>query len=32
MVEAIKDGVVTDRATVDRYLGTIGGEVERLSS
>jgi signal transduction histidine kinase len=31
MVEAISDRVVTDRATVDRYLGTIGGEVERLS-
>ena len=31
MVEAIDDGVVTDRATVDRYLSTIGGEVERLA-
>ncbi|HEY3109971.1 MAG TPA: HAMP domain-containing sensor histidine kinase [Chloroflexota bacterium] len=31
MVEAINDHVVTDRETVDRYLGTIGSEVERLA-
>jgi signal transduction histidine kinase len=31
MVEAIVDGVVTDEATVRRYLETIGGEVDRLS-
>ncbi len=31
MVEAVADGVVTDEATVRRYLETIGGEVGRLS-
>jgi signal transduction histidine kinase len=31
MVEAIADGVVADEETVRRYLGTIGGEVDRLS-
>jgi signal transduction histidine kinase len=31
MVEALSDRVVTDPATVDRYLSTIGGEVERLA-
>src|SRR5262249_29884909 len=31
VVEALNDRVVTDQDTVDRYLSTIGGEVERLA-
>jgi signal transduction histidine kinase len=31
MVEAINDGVVSDRETVGRYVQTIAGEVQRLS-
>lgn len=31
MVEALSDGVVTDRETSDRYLATMTHEVERLS-
>jgi signal transduction histidine kinase len=32
MVEALEDGVVEDKETVDRYHRTIGLEVERLTS
>jgi signal transduction histidine kinase len=32
MVEALEDGVVDDKATIDRYHRTIGVEVDRLSS
>jgi signal transduction histidine kinase len=32
MVEALEDGVVDDRETVDRYHRTIGVEVDRLAS
>ncbi len=32
MVEAMVDGVVADRETGDRYLATIGTEVQRLSA
>jgi signal transduction histidine kinase len=32
MVEALADGVVTDEADVQRYLGLIRGEVQHLSS
>lgn len=32
MVEALEDGVVDDRATIDRYHRTIGVEIDRLSS
>jgi signal transduction histidine kinase len=32
MVEALEDGVVDDKETVDRYHRTIGVEVERLTS
>ena len=31
MVEAITDGVVSDTATQDRYLGSISSEIQRLS-
>lgn len=31
MVEALNDGVISDKATVDRYLKTIQHETERLS-
>jgi len=31
MVESLQDGVVTDRETVERYLGTIQNEVSYLS-
>ena len=32
MVEALKDGVVTDPETVRRYLGTMQGEIGRLDA
>lgn len=32
MVEALNDGVVTDPATVQRYLRTMQGEISRLSA
>ena len=32
MVEAINDGVVSDRETIERYMRSIHGEVDRLSS
>lgn len=31
MVEAINDGVVSDRETIERYLETVQGETERLA-